>query len=76
MTKKIVAMQLPRIAEVVDLEKKYSLELEALGPVADIVEVASPSPEAFAEGAKEADAVITSWGIHINEDIIDGLTSA
>ena len=76
MTKKIVAMQLPRIAEVVDLEKKYSLELEALGPVADIVEVASPSPEAFAEGAKEADAVITSWGFTSTRTLSDVLTSA
>lgn len=72
-TKKTVAMQLPRIAEVVDLQQKYSLELEALGPVADIVEVASPSAEAFAEGAKNADAVITSWGIRINAEIIDRL---
>ena len=30
MSKKKVAMQLPRIAEVKSLEEKYSLELEAL----------------------------------------------
>lgn len=71
--KKTVAMQLPRIAEVVDLKQKYSLELEALEPVADIVEVASPTPEDFAEGAKLADAIITSWGIQIDSRIIDRL---
>ena len=68
--RKKVGMQLPRIAEVVNLEEKYSLELEALAPVADIVEVASPTPEAFAEGAKDCDAVVTSWGIHISGDVI------
>ena len=73
MTKKRVAMQLPRIAEIVSLEEKYALELEALAPVADIVEVASPTPEAFAEGAADADAVITSWGINIDEAVISKL---
>lgn len=73
MAKKTVAMQLPRIAEVVDLKQKYSLELEALEPVANIVEVVSPTPEDFAEGARNADAIITSWGIQINSKIIDRL---
>lgn len=71
--RKKVAMQLPRIAEVTNLDQKYALELEALRPVADIVEVASPTPQDFAEGAKNCDAIITSWGIHINKEIIDRL---
>ncbi|MCZ6887513.1 MAG: C-terminal binding protein [Gammaproteobacteria bacterium] len=73
MSRKTVAMQLPRIAEVKSLEEKYSLELEALASVADIVEVESPTPEAFAEGASEADAIITSWGIRIDEAVISKL---
>ena len=73
MTKKKVAMQLPRRADVANLAQKYALELEALGPVADIVEVESPTPEAFAEGAKDCDAIITSWGIHLNKPIIERL---
>ncbi|MCY4656256.1 MAG: C-terminal binding protein [Gammaproteobacteria bacterium] len=73
MTKKKVAMQLPRRAAVANLEERYALELEALAPVADIVEVESPTPEAFAKGAKDCDAIITSWGIHINKTIIDKL---
>ena len=73
MTKKKVAMQLPSRAAVANLEERYALELEALAPVADIVEVESPTPEAFAEGAKDCDAIITSWGIHINKTIIDKL---
>ena len=71
--KKKVAMQLPRIAEVTNLDEKYSLELEALRPVADIVEVASPTAEDFAEGAKNCDAIITSWGIQINRQVIEKL---
>ena len=71
--KKKVAMQLPRRASVENLEERYALELEALAPVADIVEVESRTPEAFAEGASECDAVITSWGIHFNKDIISRL---
>ena len=71
--RKKVAMQLPRIAEVTNLEQKYSLELEGLRSVADIVEVASPTPLDFAEGAKECDAIITSWGIRISKEVIERL---
>ena len=73
MSRKTVAMQLPRIADVTSLDEKYSLELEALAPVADIVEVESPTAAAFAEGAAHADAVITSWGILLDETIISKL---
>lgn len=73
MNRKTVAMQLPRRAEVASLSEKYALELEALAPIADIVEVASPTPEAFAAGAANADAIITSWGIRLDEAIISKL---
>jgi hypothetical protein len=69
-TRKKVAMQLPRAAAVENLSQRYALELEALAPIADIVEVASPSAAAFAEGAADCDAVITSWGIRLDKDII------
>ena len=68
--RKKVAMQLPRRAAVADLEQRYALELEALGPIADIVEVASPSADAFLAGAADCDAVITSWGIRLDESIV------
>ena len=71
--KKKVAMQLPRRAAVANIEERYSLELEALGRVAEIVEVPSPTPLDFAEGAKDCDAIITSWGIHFNEEVISRL---
>ena len=71
--KKKVAMQLPRRAEVANIAERYALELEALAPVADIIEVASPTPQAFAEGARDCEAIITSWGIHITEEIVQQL---
>ena len=71
--KKRVAMQLPRRAAVANLKQRYALELEALGSVAEIVEVASPSPAAFVEGAADCDAVITSWGIRLDESIVSRL---
>ena len=71
--KKKVAMQLPRIAAVTNLDEKYSLELEGLRSVAEIVEVASPTPLDFAEGAKTCDAIITSWGVQITQEVIERL---
>ena len=71
--RKKVAMQLPRAAEVANLTERYSLELEALAPVADIVEVASPDADAFVTGAADCDGVITSWGIRLDESIVSRL---
>ena len=71
--RKRVAMQLPRAAEVANLAERYSLELEALGPIADIVEVASPSADEFVEGAADCDAVITSWGIRLDRSVVSRL---
>lgn len=71
--KKKVVVQLPPVANEASVSERYSLELESLGSVADIVEVDGSSPEIFLEGAKDADALITSWGININEQIIAGL---
>jgi D-3-phosphoglycerate dehydrogenase len=70
--KKQVAIQLPRQAHAggEDVAVRYALELEALAPVADIVEVDGTSGDTFAEGARHADAVITSWGIQIDRAVI------
>lgn len=73
MSKPKVAIQLPRIAHTENLNTKYELELEALGDLADLVEVESSTPQAFIEGARDAKAIITSWGIHLNRQIIEGL---
>lgn len=71
--KKKVVVQLPETAKKTTIAKRYALELEALDPLAEIVEVDGSTPEAFIAGAKDADALITSWGINIDEQIISSL---
>ena len=71
--KKKVVVQLPAVAREVPVAERYSLELEALGPIADIVEVDGSGMGSFLEGARDADALITSWGISIDQQIIKGL---
>ena len=62
--------QLPAHVRPGNVDERYGLELEALSPIADLVEVEGSSPEAFARGAGDADAVITSWGIRFDREII------
>ncbi len=72
-TKKVV-VQLPAVAREAPLSERYALELEALTPVgAEIVEVAGNTEDAFIAGARDADAIITSWGIRLNSRIIENL---
>ncbi|MBD3648600.1 MAG: C-terminal binding protein [Pseudomonadales bacterium] len=73
MSKKKVAVQLPAAAKDVPVEERYALELEALDPIARIVEIDGSSVGSFLEGARDADALITSWGIKIDQQIISGL---
>ena len=49
---KKVGIQLPRQANPEAVEIRYSLELEALSPIAEIIEVDASTPEEFAEGVK------------------------
>jgi len=71
--KKKIAVQLPVQAKPISTRQRYALELEALDGIADIHEVAAATPEEFAEGARDADAIITSWGITIDRTIIERL---
>ena len=73
MTRKKVAVQLPAVAKQTPLEERYSLELEALQDIAELFEADSSSPASFIEGARDADAILTSWGIRIDRQIIAGL---
>ncbi len=70
---KKVAAQLPAVAKEVPIKERYSLELEALGGIAEIVEVDGSDVGAFIAGARDADALMTSWGIRIDQQIIAGL---
>ena len=47
--------------------------MEALAPIADIIEVAADSPEEFAQGVRKMDAIITSWGFRIDAELINQL---
>ncbi len=47
--------------------------MEALAPVADIVEIQADTPAEFAEGARDVDALMTSWGMRIDKKIIECL---
>ncbi|MAI41875.1 MAG: 2-ketogluconate reductase [Gammaproteobacteria bacterium] len=71
--KKKVVAQFPRQANPEELRLRYAAELEALDAIAEIVEVDSSSEESFIEGAHDADALLTSWGLRISRNIIESL---
>ena len=70
-TGKKVVMKFPGVPEGSTLEERYALELEALGPLGvDLVEVTTRDLDEFAEAARDAHAVITSWGFRLRGDAI------
>jgi D-3-phosphoglycerate dehydrogenase len=71
--KKKVVVQLPRQANPEQLRIRYAVELEELDAIADIVEVDTSTEESFIEGARDADAILTSWGINISRNILESL---
>ena len=73
MSKSKVGIQLPRQARNQTVEERFSLELEALSPLAEIVEIRADNPAEFAAGGSEVDAIITSWGLRIDTQVIDAL---
>lgn len=73
MTTKKVGIQLPKQAQNQTIEQRYALELEGLGRVADIVEIRADTPAEFAAGVRDVDAIITSWGLRIDEQVIDAM---
>jgi D-3-phosphoglycerate dehydrogenase len=73
MSKKTVGIQLPKQAQNQTIEQRYALELEGLGRVADIVEIRADTPAEFAAGVRDVDAIITSWGLRIDKQVIDAM---
>ena len=73
MSKKKVGIQLPKQAQNQTVAERYSLELEALDPIADIVDVRADTPQEFAGGVRDMDAIITSWGLRIDAQVINAL---
>src|SRR5580692_5004891 len=73
MAKKKVGIQLPKQAQNQTVEQRWALELEGLAPVADIVEIRADTPAEFAAGVGGLDAIITSWGLQIDSQVIGAL---
>ncbi|HEY1425055.1 MAG TPA: C-terminal binding protein [Caulobacteraceae bacterium] len=74
--KKKVGIQLGRQAQNQAVEERWAFELEGLAPVADIVEIRADTPAEFAAGVGDVDAIITSWGLRIDKQVIDSLKKA
>ena len=75
MEKKKIGIQLPRQANPEAVKIRYALELEALEPYAEIIEIDAATPEEFAEGVKDMDAIITSWGFRLDAALISKLNN-
>ena len=73
MTRKKVGIQLPKQAQNQTVEQRWALELEGLAAVADVVEIRADTPAEFAAGVADVDAIITSWGLRIDRQVIDNL---
>ena len=71
--RKKVVVQLPKRADIGDVNDRYRWELESLEPIADLVEVKATNRKDFVRGAHDADAIITSWGFRITREVIEGL---
>jgi D-3-phosphoglycerate dehydrogenase len=71
--RKRVAIQIPPHARVGGAAHRYAFELEALSPIADLIEVEATTPAEFLAAAHDADAIITSWGVKIDRQVIAGL---
>jgi len=73
MGRKRVGIQLPKQAHNQAAEERWALELEALAAVADIVEIRADTPAEFAAGVGDMDAIITSWGLRIDRQVVEAL---
>ena len=73
MSTKRVGIQLPKQAQNQTLEARWALELEGLGKTAELVEIRADTPAEFAAGVGDVDAIITSWGLRIDHQVIDAM---
>jgi D-3-phosphoglycerate dehydrogenase / 2-oxoglutarate reductase len=73
MARKKVAVRVPKHALDQTAPHDWSFEREALEPIADIVEVQANSRAEFIEGVRDADAIMTSWGMRIDAEVIGAL---
>lgn len=70
-----IAAQLPYTSTEASVAGRYPHELEALEPLGvEIVEIPPCTEDEFVALAKDCDALMCSWGIHITRKIIEGLS--
>ena len=67
---KKVVVEHPKRAQSQFLPSDAMPEAEALGSIAEIVNIESGSTDAFLQSASDADAIIVTWGIPITRDVI------
>lgn len=67
--KKIVA-PLPAQLRPGVVDERYKRQLSVLGDLAEVHEVHATSAGALIEGARDADALMTTWGVRITREII------
>jgi D-3-phosphoglycerate dehydrogenase len=72
-TKKKVGVCLSTRAQDDTPENRWSLELEILDSVADLVELRADTPTELAEAVSDVDAILTSWGIRIDKQVIGAM---
>ncbi len=69
-----VAVQLPGLPQASTLEERFAIELEALAPIgARLVEVAARDETGWIAEARDAQAILTSWGVPIGRRVIESL---
>lgn len=73
-TRKKVVAQLPPVATEIKTGSKYAWEMEALSALdVEIVEAPTDSVENFLKEAEDAHALMVSWGIRIDKQVIAAL---
>lgn len=68
--KKQIVAPLPPMLRPGSVDKRYQRQLSILGDIAEVTEVQATSPEALIEGARHADALMTTWGVRITREIM------
>lgn len=71
--RKRVAIQIPPHARIGPAAQRYAFELEALAPLADLVEVEAATSAEFVSATRDVDAIVTSWGVPIDRGVIAAL---
>ncbi|MEM7340114.1 MAG: C-terminal binding protein [Actinomycetota bacterium] len=71
--KKSIVAPLPAMLRPGVVGDRYQRQLKIFGDLAEVTEVHATSPEALVEGARDADAIMTTWGVQLTRDVISQL---